>query len=179
MEELKQRVKAKAAKIKRFKQRCDRYKEGKLFRHNQRQFYRNLSSSTSTELPVATEEQKKDIAKFWKDTWGARTEHNKDASWISHIEDQLSSQTVDQSPMAISDENLKARVRKMSNWSSPGLDGLHAYWLKHLSSAHTRMASQMTECISTASIPTWMTTGKTHLIIKDPVKACNLVTLDL
>ena len=59
MEELKQRVKAKAAKIKRFKQRCDRYKEGKLFRHNQRQFYRNLSSATSTELPVATEEQKK------------------------------------------------------------------------------------------------------------------------
>ena len=72
--------------------------------------------------------------------------------------------------MAISDENLRARVKKMSNWSSPGLDGLHAYWLKHLSSAHTRMASQMTECISTASIPTWMTTGKTHLIIKDPSK---------
>ena len=97
MEELKQRVKAKAAKIKRFKQRCDRYKEGKLFRHNQRQFYRNLSSGSSTELPAASEEQKREVTKFWKDIWGAKTEHNKDASWIPLIEDELSSQTMEQS----------------------------------------------------------------------------------
>ena len=50
---LKQRVMAKAAKIKMFKQQCDRYKGGKLFCHNQRQFYKNLSHGTSTVLLAA------------------------------------------------------------------------------------------------------------------------------
>ena len=169
-EELKQRVVAKAAKIKRFKQRCDRYKEGKLFKTNQRQFYRNLSSGPSTGLPAPTEDQKKEFSEFWNGIWGSQTEHNRDAPWIPHIKDQITSQTKDQSPLAISEDNLKARVKKMANWSSPGMDGLHAYWMKHLTNTHSRIASQMQDCILTSSVPAWMTSGKTHLIIKDPSK---------
>ena len=173
-EELKQRVMAKTAKIKRFKQRCDRYKEGKLFKTNQKQFYRNLSSTGSpAEKPVATEDQKKEFSEFWNGIWGSQTEHNRDAPWIPEIKQQITSQTKDQSPLAINEDNLRARVKKMTNWSSPGMDGLHAYWLKHITTAHARIASQMQDCILTSSIPAWMTTWKTHLIIKDPSKGLN------
>ena len=169
-EELKQRVRAKAAKIQRFKKRCDRYRDGQLFRNNQRQFYRNLSSETSTDLSDTSEDQVKDIKDFWQNIWGTEAVHNTDASWIPHVKDQLNSQSEDQSPFAISDENLRARVKKMANWSSPGNDGLHAFWLKHLSSTHSRIAIQLQECITLASVPVWMTTGKTFLLVKDPDK---------
>ena len=45
IEELKQRLRAKAAKIKRFNKRCERYHQNKLFGNNQRQFYRNLQTN--------------------------------------------------------------------------------------------------------------------------------------
>ena len=46
IEELKQRLRAKAAKIKRFNKRCQRYQENNLFSTNQRQFYRNMEKTT-------------------------------------------------------------------------------------------------------------------------------------
>ena len=58
----------------------------------------------------------------------------------------------------------------MANWSSPGTDGLHAYWLKHFSALHDTIATQLMTCWTTSSIPEWMTTGRTYLLLKDPAK---------
>ena len=46
IEELKQRLRAKAAKIKRYTSRCENFKQNRLFQTNQRQFYRNLNFSS-------------------------------------------------------------------------------------------------------------------------------------
>ena len=53
-EELKQREVAKTAKIKRFKQRCDRYKEGKLFKTAKDSSTEISSTGPPTGKPVAT-----------------------------------------------------------------------------------------------------------------------------
>ena len=58
----------------------------------------------------------------------------------------------------------------MTNWSSPGIDGLHAFWIKHTTCLHGRIAELLNESLTTSQIPAWMTEGRTYLLIKDPKK---------
>ena len=54
----------------------------------------------------------------------------------------------------------------MASWKSPGPDGLHGYWLKNFITVHARLAEQLNECLQHRMVPTWMTKGRTVLIIK-------------
>ena len=76
----------------------------------------------------------------------------------------------EQPSFAITETLVKNRVRKMANWSLPGIDGLNAYWLKHFSSLHESIASHLMSCLTTSALPEWMTTGRTYLLLKDPAK---------
>ena len=76
----------------------------------------------------------------------------------------------EQQDLELNSHIISHRVKKMANWSTAGMDGLHVYWLKHLTSAHDRIGSQLADCVSSSSIPPWMTEGRTHLLIKDPAK---------
>ena len=67
VEELKQRITAIAAKVRRYQGRVDSYRQNRLFEHNQRQFYRELDQEEERcddDQPV-TEESKQ----FWR-TYG-------------------------------------------------------------------------------------------------------------
>ena len=50
--------------------------------------------------------------------------------------------------------------KKISNWKTPGLNGIHGFWFKKFTSIHDR-------CLQDAQVPDWMTKGKTTLIQKD------------
>ena len=170
-EELKQRVTAKAAKIKRFDSRRKQYTHNKIFRNNQRQFYRNIDSSDNSSTTCHDQQSLNhdDCLQFWKDIWESPVTHNVDADWIKDIKQDLSD--VEKQPsINISKPKLVARVKRMSNWTSPGPDGVHNYWLKHLSSLHGRIADQLNVCLHEHNIPHWMTTGNTYLLLKDPAK---------
>ena len=43
IEELKQRIVAIAAKVRRYQERVDRFRQNRMFQNNQRQFYRELN----------------------------------------------------------------------------------------------------------------------------------------
>ena len=64
IEELKQRITAIAAKVKRYQGRVDSYRQNRLFENSQRQFYRELDQEEERcddDQPVAEE---------WKQFWG-------------------------------------------------------------------------------------------------------------
>ncbi len=58
----------------------------------------------------------------------------------------------------------------MSNWKTPGHDGIHGFWFKKFTSIHDTLALEMNRCLQDAQVPDWMTKGKITLIQKDPSK---------
>ena len=65
---------------------------------------------------------------------------------------------------------LKTTLKRISNWKTPGHDGIHGYWFKKFTSIHGRLALEMNRCQQGAQVSDWMTKGKTTLIQKDPSK---------
>ena len=66
---------------------------------------------------------------------------------------------------------LVRKSRRIPNWRAPGLDGVQGYWRNNFSSLHHRRKDQLHNCVQgTTSVPKWMTSGRTTLIMKDKNK---------
>ena len=65
---------------------------------------------------------------------------------------------------------LKRALKKVSNWKTPGHDGIKGFWFKKFTAIHDRLALEMNKCLQTAHVPEWMTKERTTLIRKDPNK---------
>ena len=77
IEELKQRITAIAAEVRRYQGWVDSYRQNRLFENNQRQFYRQLDQeeeSCDDDQPVAEESKQ-----FWGNIWSQSADHKKDA----------------------------------------------------------------------------------------------------
>ncbi|CAK1604532.1 unnamed protein product [Parnassius mnemosyne] len=70
-------------------------------------------------------------------------------------------------PVIIMPDDVVDAVRRAPNWKSPGLDGLHHYWLKGFVVCHDVLARQFQEALDQKSLPNLFTTGITHLVPKD------------
>ena len=82
-EELKQRITAIAAKVRRYQGRVDSYRQNRLFENNQRQFYRELDQEEERcddDQPVAEESKQ-----FWGNIWSQSADHKKDAKWLQDL----------------------------------------------------------------------------------------------
>ena len=67
IEEMKQRIVTIAAKVKRYQERVDRFRQNRMFQNNQRQFLRELNQEgerCNDDQPDAEESKK-----FWGDIW--------------------------------------------------------------------------------------------------------------
>ena len=62
IEELKQRISAKAHKIKRYNDRILQYQQNRLFEVNQRQFYKELDDSQGSDQPTPDANEARE---FW------------------------------------------------------------------------------------------------------------------
>ena len=83
IEELKQRITAIAAKVRRYQGRVDSYRQNRLFGNNQRQFYRELDLERERgddDQPVAEESKQ-----FWGNIWSQSADHKKDAKWLQDL----------------------------------------------------------------------------------------------
>ena len=127
-EELKQRIRAKADTIRRYNKRCNRFKENRLFDNNQRMFYRNMGEDVKDKKKEGIEEKpdKDACTKFWSDIWSNAVEHNEQAEWVKDIDHQLE-HIAPQEELVIDLPKLKERLRRMSNWTAAGPDGVHGY----------------------------------------------------
>ena len=80
IEELKQRITAIAAKVRRYQGRVDSYRQNRLFENNQRQFYKELDQEKERcddDKPVAEESKQ-----FWGNIWCQYADDKKDAKWL-------------------------------------------------------------------------------------------------
>ena len=165
LEELKQRLIALAAKIKRFDDRVKQYHQNRLFENNQKRFYEEIQSKQIGECEIPDDEESKS---FWKGIWGQQTEHDKSAAWIGRVQQKI--QRRQQEEMEITEERLKRTLKNLPNWKAPGPDAVQGFWIKNLTNLHGKLAQYLNDCLETANTPSWMTTGRTVLIQKDKSK---------
>ena len=78
IEELKQMILAKSAKVKRYQQRIEQFRQNRIFDLDQKKIYTELNKNgiRSNDVPNAEE-----CTKFWSNIWGVRKEHNRKAEW--------------------------------------------------------------------------------------------------
>ena len=52
----------------------------------------------------------------------------------------------------------------------PGHNGIHGFWFKKFTAIHEKLALELNRCLQGATVPEYITKGKTILIQKDPLK---------
>ena len=83
IEELKQRITAIAAKVRRYQGRVDSYRQNRLFENNQSHFYRKLDQeeeSCDDDQPEAEESKQ-----FWENRWSQFADDKKDLKWLQDL----------------------------------------------------------------------------------------------
>ena len=170
IEDVKQRMKAKAQKIQRYTNRNKGYQQNKLFQTNQKRLFSQLRGENNQQEPPEAETSKR----LWEGIWGSPVTHNKQAVWLQEIKTE-ENERIRQRFLEITTTTVRNQLRKIPNWKAPGPDEVHGYWLKNFSTLHSRIAQQLQNCISNHQAPAWMTTGRTALVQKDKNKG-NIAT---
>ncbi|CAG5003692.1 unnamed protein product [Parnassius apollo] len=106
-----------------------------------------------------------DTVAFWRSLWLEPVNHN-EGPWTEVVASQCAG-IMPMDPVIITPDDVAEVVRRAPNWKSPGLDGLHHYWLKVLMVCHAVLARQFQEALNQKSLPSLFTTGITHLVPKD------------
>jgi len=83
--------------------------------------------------------------------------------WFGDIED--ANQSVSFRQFSISVQDLQCAVKRVKNWSAPGFDEIHGFWLKKLSALHSSLTELYQRAIHDP--PSWLVQGVTHLFIKN------------
>ena len=166
IEEMKQKISAIAAKIRRYQGLVDSYRQNRLFESNKRQLYRKLyqeEERCDDDQPVAEESKQ-----FCGNIWSQSADHKKDAKWLQDLRSEFNVKK--QEKIGITTGILKRILGRMPNWKSPGPDLVQGFWLKNFSSLHKRVRLQLKECLDSGFVPSWLTRGKTLLLQKDKSK---------
>ena len=87
IEELKQRILAKAAKLSRYQQTIQQYRINRLFKVDQKKVYNEFNGQTESsnrDIPNAEESRT-----FWGGIWSVEKEENKEAKWLSDLKEEI------------------------------------------------------------------------------------------
>ena len=109
LEELKQRMQAKATKIKRYDQRIEQYRINRLFQQDQKRVYQQLNGKIESREKADTEESKR----FWSNIWGTEKSHNKNAEWLKELIAERNE--IKQGNIQITPELITQQTRKVPN----------------------------------------------------------------
>ena len=165
IEELKQRIMAKASKIRRYSDRIKQFQQNRMFNNNQSRFYDTLEERLpQQEIQPEVEDSKT----FWEEIWSKPVCHNKQAEWLQKLRGEIESEQ--QQDITIDKDKLKKVLSGMPNWKAPGPDMVQGFWMKHFTSVHDRLVEQLNTCLECSQVPSWMTKGRTVLIVKDKTK---------
>ena len=165
IEELKQRLKATAAKLKGYNERERQFRENRMFTNNQGRFFQMLNKGECTVTKPDSEQSKR----FWEGIWSKNEMHNHEANWLEHVKSRFRG-IEKQQDVVLSLEDIENVIKKMPNWKAPGPDGVQGFWIKRLTTMHSHIATFLQQCLKDASVPEWMTSGRTVLVLKDPAK---------
>ena len=86
---------AKSAKVSRYEQRIEQFRQNRIFDHDQMKIYVELNENgiRSNDVPFAEE-----CTKFWGDIWGVRKEHNREAEWLKDLKRERERERVNERP---------------------------------------------------------------------------------
>ena len=82
--ELKLRITTIAAKVRRYQERVDSYRQNRLFENNQKQFYSELDQEE--ERCDDDETIAEELKQFWGNIWSQSADHKKDAKWLQDLQ---------------------------------------------------------------------------------------------
>ena len=166
--ELKQRMLAKSAKVRRYQQRIEQFRQNRIFDFDQKKMYAEFNGDGVRPSDVLNAKESK---RFWVDIWSVGKGHNREAEWLKDIKIELESDKHLQERVVISVEKVTKQCRKTPNWKSPGKDGVQGYWIKNLSNLHEWIAVQTNKILmGDDSLPVWMAHARNLLCQKDPIK---------
>ena len=106
IEELKQRILAKASKIRRYEERIKQYRQNRLFTIDQNKVYREINGQINMEkiIPDAAESRI-----FWSEIWGNPISHRGDAEWIKKMKVERASINVKQEEVRITKTQVETQ----------------------------------------------------------------------
>ena len=135
-ETLKQKLQAKAQRIRRYEKMETQYSQNKMFKADTKKFYRNLGTKNieAREPPAMTEAET-----YWKSLWGEEV-HNERSEWIRR-DDKRKIRYMDLKPIQIMEITLY--LSKAHNWKYPGNDQIQNYWLKAFPATHRHIAKKL------------------------------------
>ena len=160
---LKQKVQAKAQRIRRYEKRSKFFRHNKLFKTDTKKFYRQLGKEQKKvdKVPPANE-----IEDFWKKIWNNEKKYNEEAEWIRDME-RASEMYPTQEWEDILTEELSYALRRSSKWKSPGIDKVPNFWLHSFNSLHD-LATEYTKIVrQPEESPAWLVRGITYLLAKN------------
>ena len=161
-EEVQQRLVAIEAKLERYDNRTEQYRQNHLFESNQKKLFYELDGVERETVVPDTEES----TRFWSNMWGKLVKHEENPEWLRNVEEELTGLGV-QDNIHIEVTKLNKQVRKMPNWKSPDPDGVQGYCIKNLNNLYGNIAVQLDRCLQENSVPSWIVTGKTLLCVKE------------
>ncbi|CAG4968912.1 unnamed protein product [Parnassius apollo] len=126
IDDLKQKIAAWEKRIRRFTERSRRFNQNRLFQSDQKRFYKSLERPKVCGAGQGPNQA--DIIAFWGGLWSEPVNHS-EGPWMEVVASQYAGITP-MDPVTITPEDVAEAVRRAPNRKSPGLDGLHHYWLK-------------------------------------------------
>ena len=58
----------------------------------------------------------------------------------------------------------------MSNWKASGPHDVQGFWFKRMAILYDQLAKHLQSCLNTGTVISWMTNGRTVLIMKESKK---------
>ncbi|CAG5044079.1 unnamed protein product [Parnassius apollo] len=163
IDDLKQKIAAWGKRIRRFTERSRRFNQNRLFQSDRKRLCKSLERPEVCGARPGPDQA--NTVAFWRGLWSEPVNHS-EGPWMEVVASQSASVTPIY-PVTITPEDVAEAVRRAPNWKSPGLDGLHHYWLKGFIVCHAVLARQFQEALDQKLLPSLFTTGITHLVPKD------------
>ena len=110
IDELKQRMQAKASKLRRYEQRTRQYQINRMFQYDQNKVYQQLQGKDKREntTPDADESRKS-----WSNIWDNETQHNKKAKWLEELKNNKPN--LSQNDIEITTRMVNQQAKKMES----------------------------------------------------------------
>jgi hypothetical protein len=157
-EELKQKVQAKAQRMRRYEKRKKQYIQNKMFKEDTKQFYRYLGAKITA---INNHSHMEEAALYWKSLWEEKLQHNEKADWIKREEKE---KTDSMNWMPTKTTETTSLFSKTYKWKSPGSDQIPNYWPKVFPATHSYITKFINTIIEEPKqMPEWLTTGITYL----------------
>ena len=129
---------------------------------NQKQLFRDWKGK---QIDVEDGPSKDEITTFWSDIWSEPKTYNRDAMWLSTLENEYC-KDVTVKKYEVTTDITNRVLTKMKNNGAPGNDLIRCYWIKKLSATHDVLVFRKTYEQADV-LPLWLATGRTILTPKN------------